>query len=189
EVKIIQFNQISALEIDEKIDSEKGEDDKEIDESTIKILSITWLASILPLKKGKENQKDSQKLSQLFLKNYKKQFPTFSLMYPIIRELQNKFLDVSLELNDNNEDNDDDNDILDSEDENDDTPCAPPPPSNLDQIEKKFKIVISNSLNKYWHDFCDIGLAREKLKNEFENLQHLNFTNNYQLEQQTSTSI
>ncbi|CAG8782544.1 9152_t:CDS:1, partial [Cetraspora pellucida] len=26
-------------------------------------------------------------------------------------------------------------------------------PFDLDQIEKQFKIVISNSLNKYWHDF------------------------------------
>ncbi|CAG8835731.1 15806_t:CDS:1, partial [Racocetra persica] len=38
EVEIIRFNQISVLEMDEEIDSEKDEDDREIDESTIKIL-------------------------------------------------------------------------------------------------------------------------------------------------------
>ncbi|CAG8847758.1 10164_t:CDS:1, partial [Racocetra persica] len=131
--------------------------DREIDESTIKILcnisdistrwnssysswkrllqlkdAITWLASVLPLKKGKENQKDGQKLSQLLLKDYEwdllkrvvnilkpfefattlfsgSKYPTLSIMYPIIRELQNKFMDVSLELSADNEDNDDDN--------------------------------------------------------------------------------
>ncbi|CAG8836767.1 18035_t:CDS:2, partial [Gigaspora margarita] len=73
-------------------------------------------------------------------------------------------------------------DILDLESE-DELPLPP----DLDQIEKKFKIAILDSLNKYWHDF-----AREKLRNEFKNLQHLNVIGNYQLEQleqQISTSI
>ncbi|CAG8810941.1 1711_t:CDS:2, partial [Gigaspora margarita] len=38
----------------------------------------------------------------------------------------------------------------------DDTPPLPP---DLDQIEKQFKIAISDSLNKYWHDFHEVGLV------------------------------
>ncbi|CAG8492427.1 15260_t:CDS:2, partial [Dentiscutata heterogama] len=81
--------------------------------------------------------------------------------------------------------------LLDSENDND----IPPPPSDLDQIEKQFKIAISNSLNKYWHEFHDIGLIAtlldprtKKLTNEFENL-HLNITSNDQPEQQALPSM
>ncbi|CAG8467041.1 8685_t:CDS:1 [Gigaspora margarita] len=94
--------------------------------------------------------------------------------------------------------------LLDSENY-DNTPPLPP---DLDQIEKQFKIAISDSLNKYWHNFHEVGLvatlldpqtkkiavftnreqekAETKLRNEFENL-HLNITSNDQPEQQTST--
>ncbi|CAG8741004.1 3392_t:CDS:2, partial [Racocetra fulgida] len=97
DVEIVRFNPLSALDIDEEI------------------------ASVLSLKKGKENKRDSQKLSQLLLKDYEwdllkriinalkpfeyatkffsgSKYPTLLLMYPIIRELQNKFIDMSLEL-------------------------------------------------------------------------------------------
>ncbi|CAG8730366.1 4802_t:CDS:2, partial [Dentiscutata heterogama] len=30
---------------------------------------------------------------------------------------------------------------------------------NLNQLEKEFKIAISDSLNKYWLDFCEVGLV------------------------------
>ncbi|CAG8585141.1 17688_t:CDS:2, partial [Racocetra fulgida] len=140
EVKIIRFNQILALEMDEEIDSKKGEDDEEIDVSTIKILrNISDITSVLLLKKGKENQKD------------------------------------------------------DSENEDDNTLYAPPPPPDLDQIEKNFKIpaTLLDPQTKKIPAFTnrEREKAREKLKNEFENLQHLNFTDNYQPEQQTSTPI
>ncbi|CAG8855945.1 6308_t:CDS:1, partial [Gigaspora margarita] len=45
--------------------------------------------------------------------------------------------------------------LLDSE--NDDN--TPPPPPDLDQIERQFKIAISDSLNKYWYDFREVGLV------------------------------
>ncbi|CAG8729751.1 16781_t:CDS:2 [Cetraspora pellucida] len=32
---------------------------------------------------------------------------------------------------------------------------------NLDQIEKQFKIAISDSLNKYWHNFYKAGLQQK----------------------------
>ncbi|CAG8728914.1 16105_t:CDS:2, partial [Dentiscutata heterogama] len=96
--------------------------------------------------------------------------------------------------------------LLDSENDDD---ILPPPP-DLDQIEKQFKIAISDSLNKYWHEFHDVGLiatlldprtkkitiftnrerekAETKLRNEFENL-HLNITSNDQPEQQALPSM
>ncbi|CAG8855610.1 26428_t:CDS:2, partial [Gigaspora margarita] len=65
------INQLSALDIDDEIDLEKDKNDKEINDSTIKNSSyfswtrllelkdaITWLATMLALKKGKENKKD-----------------------------------------------------------------------------------------------------------------------------------
>ncbi|CAG8781902.1 1226_t:CDS:2, partial [Racocetra fulgida] len=73
------------LDIDEEIGSKEEDEDSEIDESTIKVWNssyyswtrllelkdaITWLASVLPLKKEKENKRDSQKLSHLLLKDY-----------------------------------------------------------------------------------------------------------------------
>ncbi|CAG8849037.1 25524_t:CDS:1, partial [Gigaspora margarita] len=83
-------------------------------------------------------------------------------------------------------------------------------PPNLNQLEKEFKIAISDSLNKYCYDFCKVGLAailldprtkkmlaftnrerakaRTKLRNEFDNLQHLNIISNDQ-PQQTLTLI
>ncbi|CAG8685837.1 12981_t:CDS:2, partial [Racocetra fulgida] len=33
------------------------------------------------------------------------------------------------------------------------------PPSDLDQIEKQFKIAIYDFLNKYWYDFREVGLV------------------------------
>ncbi|RIB02630.1 hypothetical protein C2G38_2049909 [Gigaspora rosea] len=130
-------------------------------------------------------------------------------MYPIIRELQNQFIDYSLESDNDNKDSDDDNDmLLDPESEDDTYSHASLP--NLNQLEKEFKIAISDSLNKYWHDFCEVGLvatlldprtkkmsaftnreqekARTKLKNGFDNLQYLNITSDDQ-PQQTSTLI
>ncbi|CAG8679612.1 22295_t:CDS:2 [Cetraspora pellucida] len=85
---IIQEHDIvlKTLDMDEEIDSEEEDDkDRKIDEFTINVLNssysswtrllelkdaITWLASVLPLKKRKENKKDDQKLSQLLLKDY-----------------------------------------------------------------------------------------------------------------------
>ncbi|CAG8446597.1 319_t:CDS:2 [Cetraspora pellucida] len=144
DVKIIRFNQLSALDIDEEICSEEEDDkNKEIDESTIKD-AIMWLAIVLSLKTGKENKKDGQKLFQLLLKDYDK-YPTLSLMYPIIRELQNKFIDFNM--------------LLDSENDDNTHSHTSSPPPDLDQIEKQFKIAISNSLNKYWLNFHKVGLV------------------------------
>ncbi|CAG8597794.1 1238_t:CDS:2, partial [Dentiscutata heterogama] len=132
-------------------------------------------------------------------------------MYPIICELQNKFIDFSLELSNNNKDsNDEDDMLLDSENKDNTHLHASLPPPNLDQIEKQFKIAISDSLNKYWHDFCEVGLvatfldprtkkmsaftnkerekAETKLRNEFETL-YLNITSSDQSEQQISMPI
>ncbi|CAG8680107.1 5275_t:CDS:2 [Gigaspora margarita] len=138
---------VIALDIDEEIGLEEKEDNKEIDESTIKRLcNITDICTRYNSKFGLESS------------------------------------------------NEDSNDEDDSE--NYDDTLLPP---DLDQIEKQFKIAISNFLNKYWHDFCEVGLvatfldsqtkkmavftnreqekAKTKLRNEFEDL-HLNITSN-----------
>ncbi|CAG8452590.1 16365_t:CDS:2 [Racocetra fulgida] len=208
DVEIVRFNLLSALDIDEEISSEEENEDREIDESTIKVLcNITDISSVLPLKKGKKNKRDGQKLSQLLLKDYNK-YPTFSLMYSIIRELQNKFIDMSLELSNNDEDSDNEDDL---ENDDDTHSQASSPPPDLDQIEKQFKIAIYDSLNKYWYNFRVVGLvatlldpwtkrmsaftnreqkkAETKLRNEFENLQCINNTSNDQLVQQTSSTV
>lgn len=95
--------------------------------------AIIWLASVLPLKKGNENKKDGQILSRLLLKDYEwdllkrivdalkpfelattffsgSKYPTLSLMYPTIRELQNQYI-VNLYSDEisNSEDDEDDN--------------------------------------------------------------------------------
>ncbi|CAG8740450.1 25395_t:CDS:2 [Dentiscutata erythropus] len=71
----------------------------------------------------------------------------------------------------------------------DDTYSHAPSSSNLNQLEKEFKIAISDSLNKYWLDFCEVGLVATLLdpKNQ-KNVSHLNITSDDQL-QQTSTLI
>ncbi|CAG8491533.1 9204_t:CDS:2 [Racocetra fulgida] len=135
--KIIRFNELSSIEMDQEVGS--GEEDEETSEATIKILhAITWLSSILPLKKGIDNKKDSQILSQRLLKDYEwdllekiimvlkpfehattlfsgSKYPTLSLMYPIIQKLQNQFMDYEFELNNietsNNDDDDYESDI------------------------------------------------------------------------------
>ncbi|CAG8679600.1 22294_t:CDS:1 [Cetraspora pellucida] len=100
--------------------------------------------------------------------------------------------------------------LLDSENDDNTHSHAPSPLPDLDQIKKQFKIAISDSLNKYWLDFYEVGLvatlldlrtkkmtaftnrkrkkAETKLRNEFENLQYINITSNDQPLQQTSTS-
>ncbi|CAG8749026.1 24678_t:CDS:2, partial [Gigaspora margarita] len=181
------YSRKGSLDINDEIDLEEDEDDKEIDNSIIKVLynftdictrwnfsyflwtrllelkdALTWLATMLLLKKGKENKKDGS------------QYPTLSIMYSIIRKLQNQFIEFSLELN-NNKNSSNENDMLLDSENNDNTPPLPP---DLDQIERQFKIAISNSLNKYWHNFCEVGL----------NL-HFNITSNDQPEQQTSMVI
>ncbi|CAG8779638.1 8609_t:CDS:2, partial [Dentiscutata erythropus] len=111
-------------------------------------------------------------------------YPTLSIMYSIIHELQNKFIEFSLELSNDNENSDNKDDmLLDSENDDD----IPPPPPDFDQIEKQFKIAITDSLNKYWHKF-QREKAKTKLRNEFENL-HLNITSNDQPEQQALPSM
>ncbi|CAG8590480.1 42676_t:CDS:2, partial [Gigaspora margarita] len=174
---------LSALDMDEEIGSEEDEDDKEIDESTIKVLhNITDIYYEWDLlKRIVDALKPFEFATKLFSGS---QYPTLSIMYSIIHKLQNQFIEFSLELSNNEDSDDEDNMLLDSE--NDDNTSPPPP--DLNQIEMQFKIAISDSLNKYWHDFCEVGLAETKLRNEFENL-HLNITSNDQPEQQTSTVI
>ncbi|CAG8745719.1 13458_t:CDS:2, partial [Racocetra fulgida] len=129
DVEIVRFNLLSALDIDEEIGSKEEDEDREIDEFTIKVLhNITDISSVLPLKKGKENKRD--KYATKFFSGSK--YPTLSLIYPIICELQNKFIDMSLELSNNDEDSNNEDDL-----ENDDDTYlqAPSPPPDLDQIE------------------------------------------------------
>ncbi|CAG8551966.1 11491_t:CDS:2, partial [Dentiscutata heterogama] len=54
---------------------------------------------------------------------------------------------------------------------------------DLNQMKKQFKIAISDSLNKYWLDFCEVRLK------EYKDLQHLNIVSNNQPKQQTSIPI
>ncbi|CAG8676042.1 24531_t:CDS:2 [Dentiscutata erythropus] len=69
----------------------------------------------------------------------------------------NKTTDFSLELSNDNEDSNDEDDVLlDSENEDDTHLHAPLLPPDLDQIEKQFKIAISDSLNKYWMIFVKL---------------------------------
>ncbi|CAG8753597.1 16418_t:CDS:2, partial [Racocetra fulgida] len=84
-------------------------------------------------------------------------------MYPIIRELQNKFIDMSLELSNNDEDSDNEDDL---ENDDDTHSQAPLPLSDLDQIEKQFKIAIYDSLNKYWYDFHEVELVATLLDSQ-----------------------
>ncbi|CAG8510944.1 12760_t:CDS:2 [Cetraspora pellucida] len=145
DIEIVQFNQLSALDIDEKIGSEEEDyEDREIDESTIKLLLKDYEWDLL--KRIVDALKPFEQATKFFSES---KYPTLSLIYPIICELQNKFINFSLELNM----------LLDSENDDDTHSHAPSPLPDLDQIEKQFKIAISDSLNKYWLDFHEVGLV------------------------------
>ncbi|CAG8724656.1 12400_t:CDS:2, partial [Gigaspora rosea] len=162
-VEILRFNELSNLDMDQEI--------------------------------GNENKKDGQILSQLLLKDYEcdllkrifvalkpfklatkfflgSKYPTLSLMYPTIRELQNQYMHSDeISNSEDDEDNDQSDILLDSENENEDefysqldSVCdarshALSLPPNLDLIEKEFKNAIFNSLEKNWYDFHEIGLV------------------------------
>ncbi|CAG8755070.1 23539_t:CDS:2 [Gigaspora margarita] len=155
--------------MDEEIGSEEDDDDKEINESTIKILrNITDICT-------RWNSNYFLWTRLLELKDaITCQYPTLSIMYPIIRKLQNQFIEFGLESSNENSDDEDDM-LLDSENYDD----TPPPPPDLDQIEKQFKIAIGMIFVK------EREKAETKLRNEFENL-YFNITSNDQPEQQTS---
>ncbi|CAG8716880.1 24240_t:CDS:2 [Gigaspora margarita] len=59
---------------------------------------------------------------------------------------------------------------------------------NLNQLEKEFKIAISDSLNKYWLNFCEVGLVATLLDPRTKKMSHLNITSDDQ-PQQISTLI
>ncbi|CAG8528999.1 2034_t:CDS:2, partial [Scutellospora calospora] len=171
DVEILQFNELSNLDINE-IDSAE-DDDEEMDEPTIKILcNISDISSTLLLQKGNENKKDERIINALkplelatrFFSGSK--YPTLLIIYLTIRELQNRFKDFNSVEIDNEDYCDDKLDILDSESDDEfyspdsvfykhDT-CSHTPP-DLDKIEQEFKNAIFNSLNKYWYDFCEVS--------------------------------
>ncbi|CAG8506259.1 1225_t:CDS:2, partial [Dentiscutata heterogama] len=148
DVKIVQFNQLSTLDIDEIGSEEEDNDYKEIDEFTIKDLLERIVNALKPFE-----------LATKFFSGSK--YLTLSLIYFIIYELQNKFMNFSLELSDNNE-NSDNKDV-----------------SFVDPWTKKISAFTNREYEK----------AETKLKNEYKNLQHLNITSNDQPKQQISIPI
>ncbi|CAG8736626.1 16785_t:CDS:2, partial [Racocetra fulgida] len=171
DVEIVRFNPLSALDIDEEIGLEEEDEDREIDESTIKVLhnitdictrwnssyylwtrllelkdAITWLASVLPLKKRKENKRDTPSPPP-DLDQIEKQFKI--AIYNSLNKYWYDFREVGLVA------------------------------TLLDLRTKRMSAFTNREREK----------AETKLRNEFENLQRINNTSNDQPVQQTSSTV
>nr|CAG8498820.1 15351_t:CDS:2 [Entrophospora candida] len=142
--------------------------------------SIEWLANTLPYEPGKDSKSDARRLKYLLLKNYEwellekilsllkpfeeattffsgAQYPTLSLMYPIIQKLKVKF-------------------ACGEEQDGKEFDISVP---NLNNVALNFQRKIYNSLFDYWDKTSDLGLLATILDPLNENSSNLSETSRY----------